>query len=70
MDFFVAFLALSEGTTRQLATLVGHKVAPVREYQVLEVQDLAGAQLTTGNRMGREKKGKERGAREGGKRKG
>ncbi len=45
MDLLEALLALSEGATGQLAALVGHEVAALCERQVLQVQDLTGAQL-------------------------
>ena len=45
VDLLVSLLCLSEGASRELASLVGHEMAPVREHQVLQVQHLPRPQL-------------------------
>ena len=41
VDFLVSLLGLSERAPGQLAPFVGHEMAPLVEYQVLQVQSLA-----------------------------
>lgn len=48
MDLFVTFALLAKRAVRQLATLVGHEVAPLREGQVVEVQKLSGGHALWG----------------------
>ena len=48
VDLFVALLGLSEGSSRELASLVGHEMTAIREHKVLQVQHLPRPQLHGG----------------------
>lgn len=48
VDLFVTFALFAKRAVRELATLVGHEVAPLREGQVVEVQELSGGHALWG----------------------
>lgn len=50
MHLFVTFALLAKGAIRQLATLVGHEVAPLGEGQVVQVQQLSRGHALGGGR--------------------
>lgn len=42
VHLLITFALLAKGAIRQLATLVGHEVAPLGEGQVVQIQQLSG----------------------------